>query len=226
VSFSRFNKLRLRGWLREKQDNREAMPSKRSIALRLEFGSEALVDDILREMADEGMITLHEIPFEAMGEARGTIPHITVPDLAEEVSNRAPKVRTQNTQGASGTARKAPSAASSGAAKRITDRAPSNRPASPPPADPSPAKEGSPASPEPVAEAPPLRAPEAAAHGIERGPDHPMAVAFERGRKPRIEADVIRAAKAKSVPLDQFVSDLIKLGFAQWCRLEAVGETR
>jgi hypothetical protein len=197
VSFGRFEKLRLRSWLRECEEAGRPMPGDKAIATRHDFGSVSLVPRILAEMASEGMITLAEVDGERV---------ITVLPLQE-----------RNTQGASGTAREAPSVASSGAAKRITDCAPSNRPAKEvAPVVPSSPQEVPPAPPAVVVEAPPPSAPEAAAHPHEPAPDHPMAVTFERGRKPRIPAAVIRAAGAKGIPLDQFCTDLLVLGFKQW----------
>jgi hypothetical protein len=192
VTFRRFDKLRLRGWLRECQDDSRPMPGDRAIAMRLEFGSVSLVQNILDEMAREGMIAL-----EMIGGERS----ITVLDHQE--------------QGLA-SARYAPAKDPVPAAGRIAPPAPAAVPVKPR-ARPSQTSPGEAA--EAQAEVPPLQDVGAAAPEIEQA--HPMAVVFERGRKPRIRAAVIREATARDIPLDRFVSDLIDLGLAQFLRVEA-----
>jgi hypothetical protein len=192
VSFARFAKLRLRAWLRECQDDGRPMPGDRAIATKLEFGSVSLVPNILEEMARDGMIALEIISGERS---------ITVLDHKE--------------QGLA-SARTAPPKAPTPAAERLAPPAPAAAPVKPPVPQP----QSSPGKAAKVqAEVPPQQEVAAAAPEIPEA--HPMAVVFERGRKPRIRAAVIREAKSREIPLDTFVSDLIDLGLAQFLRVEA-----
>ncbi|UAK24202.1 hypothetical protein [Sphingomonas nostoxanthinifaciens] len=197
MSFSTFSRRVLIGWLRDCEEDGRPVPGDRAIMTRLNFGSVALAGDILAELAAEGLIAI-----DGSGADR-KIRVLVAPGVQVGSAKSIP-------QGASGTARKAPSASVSADASRSIARAPISTPAPDMPAPP----------PDPVPQVAPLPAvPAEAETARAKAPSqrveapHP---AFAKGRKPFISADIIRAARERDQPLDVFVTALLNIGFAEW----------
>ncbi|UAK24364.1 hypothetical protein [Sphingomonas nostoxanthinifaciens] len=184
------------GWLRDCEDEGQPAPGDYAISVRLALSLED-VSGLLAELQRDAMISIN-------GEGRDRrIRVLVAPGIQLSAGKQIPP-------GASGTARKAPSASVSAGASRSIARAPISTPAPDMPASP----------PEPVPQVAPLPAAPAKAETVRANAPSQRVEAprptFERGRKPFISAPIIRAAADRGQPLHVFVTALINIGFAEW----------
>lgn len=231
MAFSAFKRRMLVGWLRDCEEGGRPSPGDRAIATRLDFGSVSLAGDILAELEVEGIISV-------TGSGADRVIRVLVPrgfavPSAGTQQPPAAVVSSPQPEPMVTTAEAEPMLQAE--PQRVETPQPSPIPDRPVPPDSAFAPgSGDERAPMPVEDAIELgiASPAAPASDIVQALEvvrdrHPhIARAIERhaeahvtflpGRKPRITADIIRAANDEGIELYAFCSDLLRRGFLDW----------
>lgn len=271
MAFPMFTKRRLFESLWERARDGHKAPSLRLIAGELKLSGEEEAGRLLEDMARDGAISIvrgGEYPWLTLRRRTYTgdlIPGVyldperelqrpLVPEEAEAAAAvviieqpAPPAPEPEYPRGASGTARKAPGAVSSGTATRTTGRAPQQpepvaiaTPPAPPTSKPRPPLPASHPAPHRLRVAPctdrqiNIRVPadmyEALSAAGDREGLMPGAIArrifleafdaarCDTKRQHKVRAEMVRVAQADGMPLPDFVTMLIERGFASYCR--------